>query len=96
MPTALLTRPELDVIDISYLEAYYTLTGSRQTGMSVGAIPLSEIEAYVRLLGVPNWFETDDMNIKAFVEVITKVDNSFLVEHHKEQEAQAKKKPVKK
>lgn len=89
-PTAISEKPELDVIDIPYLKAFHTLTGSRQSGMGVGAIQLDQIEAYIRLLGVPNFFDSHHENVEAFVKIITRVDNHYLSEHYKEQEKKSK------
>lgn len=90
-PKAIIDRPDVDVIDIPYLKAYHLLTGSRQSGMSVGAIPLSEIRAYLEIYGAPSFFDCESDDIDAFVQIITRVDNHFLTEYHKEQEAKSKK-----
>jgi hypothetical protein len=53
-------------------EAFFRLTGSRQIGFGVGPIPLTEIEAYVRLFGL-----LDD-DIDAFFRLISAMDAVFV------------------
>jgi len=66
-------EPELFYWLSSYIEAFYTLSSSRSSGFSVGAIPLTEIQAWIEI------FEIDDREV--FVKYIRALDNTFL-EHH--------------
>lgn len=70
MPKALTNEPELDIWLVDYVKAFNVLSSSRQVGMSVGAIPLSEIVQYCTIIN-----ETD---IDFFVTVIRKADNAYM------------------
>ncbi len=71
-PSALAKEPEVfaDVLDIR--DAFIILSPSRSAGMGVGCIPLTELEAYIRL------YEVDD--IDRFLQLIRAMDAEF-VEH---------------
>ncbi len=44
VPKALTSLPDIHpLLDLPYVEAFYMLDSSRQAGMGLGAIPLSEI-----------------------------------------------------
>jgi len=44
LPAGLETLPDIDpILDQPYINAFYMLDSSRQTGMGLGMIPLSEI-----------------------------------------------------
>jgi len=53
-------------------DAFSTLAASRNIGMAAGPIPLSEIEAYVRLFGL-----VDD-DLERFVHLIYAMDGAWL------------------
>ena len=59
------------------VEAFYRLSGSRQIGFGVGPIPLSEIDAYIRLFGL-----LDD-DIDAFFRLITALDAVYIKKQSK-------------
>ena len=54
------------------VEAFYRMSGSRQIGFGVGPIPLTEIEAYIRLFGL-----LDD-DIEQFYRLITALDAVYI------------------
>jgi len=53
-------------------EAFYRMTSSRQIGFGVGPIPLTEIDAYIRLFGL-----LDD-DIERFYRLITALDAVYV------------------
>ena len=80
-------RPELEEWENEYVMAFYRLTSSRQTGMSIGAIPLSEILVYWE------YFELDDL--EEFVFIIQAVDNAYLEQMDKDSKNKSSKKAKK-
>lgn len=66
-----------------YLKDFYTLSSSRQSGMGLGAIPVSEILKFCEHFNIP---DSDD-----FLYVIQKIDNAYL-EFHREKQEQDKPK----
>lgn len=75
-PQALLDRPELDMTERWYMQAFATLSPSRQSGMGVGGIPLSEVRAYLDLFDTP-------VEVDEFVAVIRAMDACWLEEQAK-------------
>lgn len=73
-PKALLTKPELWPWNEWVWEAFMVLCGSRPVGMGPGMIPLSEIEAYGRIHGLP----PDE--VKDLVFFVQAMDRTFLEE----------------
>ena len=70
---ALLNKPELGEFLIPYWIAFRTLSTSRRIGMGVGAIPLSEIESYIRIYGIGDLEECEDL-----VYLIGEMDDEFI------------------
>jgi hypothetical protein len=70
---ALQNKPELDEFLIPYWKAFQVLSSSRQIGMGIGAIPLTEIEAYMRIYGIEDQEEREDM-----VYLIGEMDRVFI------------------
>lgn len=69
--------PEISLFEREYLEAFYLLGNSRQLGMGVGPIPLSEILAYVEFYQpIDPWL---------MVYAILGADNAYLNEYNEEQ-----------
>jgi hypothetical protein len=64
-------------------QAFFLLSQSRPMGWSIGAIPLSEIAAYVGLFGAPAG------DVELFVAQIRALDQEFL-RWHRDREATAK------
>ncbi len=63
-----------------YWQAFCVLSPSRQLGMSVGSIPLSEIVAYLTLCDVTDPEERGD-----YVRFVQAIDRVF-VQHHAKKE----------
>lgn len=72
IPTPLLNKPERIGYIEWYIEAFFLLNSSRQTGMSVGHIPLSEIIKYGETFG------TMGESLKDFCTIITGLDSAYL------------------
>ena len=83
-PTAIKEMPELMSWEAPYVTAFYTITSSRQSGMGVGPIPLSEILAYCQ------FFEVVEPEL--FLYIMQKCDNAYLIEYNAKQEAKNPKK----
>ena len=72
LPPFLEKMPQLR-FDLAWIvEAFYVLSGSRQIGMGVGAIPISEIEAYIHLYGLI------DEDIDRFIKLIAAMDSAYV------------------
>lgn len=80
---AITERPELIFSDEYYLTAFFKLSGSRQNGMGIGAIPLSEIINYCEFL------EDDDP--ETFIDIIQHCDNTYMELEAEKMEKNAKK-----
>lgn len=83
-PSAIKDRPELEEYQSWYVEDFYRLTGSRQSGMGVGAVPVSEILIYGEKLGVGD--------LEEFLEVMQALDNAYLDEYNQKQQRENPKK----
>lgn len=70
-PDALLKRPSYDQEITWYLNAFFMLTGSRNNGMSIGRIPISEILAYASAFELIS-------SLEEFVTVITAMDVEYV------------------
>ncbi len=58
--------------DLQWLvDAFCSITSSRQVGFGLGPIPLSEIKTYVELFPIPEDLET-------FVRLLRTMDNEYL------------------
>lgn len=77
-PPALIDKPEYPEAYDEYIQAFYLLSNSRQIGMAVGAIPLTEIEAYCRMFDV--------FDIELFVALITSMDMAFMTHMNKKRD----------
>lgn len=82
-PTAIKEMPELEMWEAPYVKAFYMLSGSRQSGMGVGAILLSEILAYCDFFNEPE--------PELFLYIIQRMDSAFLEEYNRQQDAKPKK-----
>ena len=71
-PAPLLDKPSVDTTVQWYLDAFFLLTNSRNTGMSVGRIPLSEITNYGLVFG------TIEDDLRSFCYVINAMDDVYL------------------
>lgn len=80
---AITEKPELIFTDEYYLTAFFKLSSSRQNGMGIGAIPLSEIIRYCEFL--------EDTEPETFIEIIQHCDNVYM-----ELEAEKMRKDTKK
>lgn len=78
-----LQAPELEFFDEYYLKIFYRLTSSRQVGMGMAAIPISEILEYN-----DKYLQDDD--VEMLLDVIQAADNAYLTEYYKEQEKKTK------
>lgn len=78
VPKFMEEKPELDTWTIYYLDAFYTLTNSRQTGMGLGNIPLSEITNYC------DFFRVKDSDM--FIKIIQSADRAFLRAYNEKKE----------
>jgi len=72
MPPALVNRPDIDGWTSWYLDAFFLLSNSRQTGMSVGKIPLSEMTNYAMV------FDTLGEDVKDFCLILSRLDSAYL------------------
>jgi hypothetical protein len=73
-PAPLLTRPKLKYQDVEYFEAYEALASGRPPGFTgPGAIPVSEILAYVNLVGIAS----RDARLK-YLRLIQAMDQTYL------------------
>lgn len=62
VPQFILDKPRLRTPEEEYfIEVFYTLSGSRNAGMGVGAIPLSEYMAYFQIYGIDDLQSRDDI-----------------------------------
>lgn len=62
VPQFIRDKPRLHTPEEEYfIEVFYTLSGSRNTGMGVGAIPLSEYMAYFQIYGIDDLQSRDDI-----------------------------------
>ena len=84
VPKAIAERPELDFFDVFYLEAFYALGASRQTGMAEGYIPLESIIFYAEYL--------QESDVEAFVQIITACDREYLRLRYEKSEKESKSK----
>jgi len=66
-------EPELFTDLVPYWSAFHTLSSSRNSGMSIGAIPLPAYESYFRIFGVDS--HEEQLNYLKFVGVL---DSEFL------------------
>lgn len=82
-PSAIREMPELAFWEMVYVKAFYILSGSRQLGMSVGPIQLSEIYIYCQMFNEPD--------IELITYVIQKCDSVYLEEYNKQQESKQRK-----
>lgn len=79
-PGPLLSRPRIKLLDKEYLDAFHTLSKSRPRDMAgPGAIPVSDVLAYVNLVGVASGEE----RVK-YLRLIQQMDDVFL-EHAREE-----------
>jgi len=76
LPAAIADKPALEDFDIYYLNAFYTLSSSRQIGMGEGPIPISEIIEYGKYL--------EDTDMDMFIKLMRVCDNTYLEERNKE------------
>lgn len=83
-PKAILDMPEMMPWEKPYVQAFYTLTSSRQSGMGLGAIPYSEMTNYCQF-----WDVADP---ELFIHIMQKCDNAYLEEYNRQQEAKNPKK----
>jgi len=67
---ALDSKPDYPSAYFEYIAAFNLLNRSRNQGMSQGYIPLTEIEAYIRLYLIED--------IEMFVTLIVEMDNVYL------------------
>lgn len=72
LPAFVERMPSVEPHLVWYVEAFRSLANSRPVGMGLGPIPLSEIEAYVRLFGL-----VDD-DLERFVHLIHALDAVYL------------------
>lgn len=67
------SKPKLTTLEVLYYEIFLTLNISRPTGMVVGAIPISEVLAYLDLYS----YVTLDMRV-SILNVVRAVDAEWL------------------
>jgi len=82
VPRAILERPELYDDLQAVWSAFWFLNSSRPVGMSVGAIPLTEIFAYWDRLGVT--LDEEDFGDK--VRLIREMDMTYLADVREKQD----------
>lgn len=88
IPSPLLNRPDITPEIAWYLDAFFLLNSSRQTGMSVGRIPLSEVTNYALVFG------TIGDDLKDFCSIISRLDAAYLEWVDKKKPKQDPKKGV--
>lgn len=71
VPTAIKEKPDNGAYEQWYIKTFFRLCSSRQIGMSVGPIPVSEITDYY------NNYETLD-DRETFLDIILSMDNTHL------------------
>lgn len=73
IPEWALDKPELDPVDMFYINAFYDLNTCRQSnGQALGPIPWSDIYQYSLFSGL------DNENTRVFIRIIGVMDASFL------------------
>jgi hypothetical protein len=77
--------PELYEDLFPFWKAFSSLSGSRPTGFSVGAIPISEIISYLDLMEIHNFEDRTE-----YYKWIKFLDNEFLSIKHEKQESKTK------
>jgi hypothetical protein len=86
-PAPLLSRPRLKQQDRPFYDAYYTLAAARSAGLSgPEAIPVSEILAYVNLLGISSQEER-----MKYMRLIQQLDLAYLA--HMREKAEQNRPP---
>lgn len=81
---AISTMPELDpILDQPYLEAFYMLDSSRQIGMGLGPIPLSEMNDLWDRIKLDTWED--------FVYIMQQADFAYLKAYQDDPKNQPKK-----
>jgi len=88
---ALDEKPKLYEDLESVFEAFKILSSTRPVGMSIGAIPLTEISAYMKMFGIDGYQEK-----KRFLKQIQILDAVYLKHSAKQSNKKAAKPEVKK
>lgn len=70
---ALKEEPVLSYVESYYMKVFSDLNSSRQSGMGVGPIPLSEIRAYCDMFGITDLNERADLLF-----IIQQMDEEFM------------------
>ena len=76
LPATLARMPELEPALAPYWQAFQDLSPSRRLGLDIGPIPLSEIWAYLEILGIDETERRHDM-----VRFIRALDDEYLTVH---------------
>ncbi len=66
-------EPVLSYVESYYMKVFSDLNSSRQSGMGVGPIPLSEIRAYCDMFGITDLNERADLLF-----IIQQMDEEFM------------------
>lgn len=73
LPEWITNAPQVPDHQAPVWAAFNTLSDSRQMGMSAGPIPLTEIEAYLRLFDI-----TDPDDVDEYLTLIRRMDREYL------------------
>ena len=84
-PQSYLDRPELNILEIGYWQAFNELSSSRQSGMGLGFIPYSEISAYLDEHHILDYEERFEWRY-----LITAIDTEFITIKNAEHERKTK------
>lgn len=76
---ALADEPQLSYIESYYMKIYCELTRSRQSTMSVGNIPISEIQSYCEMFGITDYGERSEI-----VYLVGQLDDELVSYYSKE------------
>ena len=82
---ALDKKPDLPEDLLYYLSAFWALSRYRSSGFGVGYIPLTEVCAYMGLVGITERAERDE-----FMYFITALDDAYLGWHDKKTKTKKK------
>ena len=74
-PKFVTEKPEHSIWTSYYLQAFYRLTSSRQSGMGLGYIPYSEISKY--------YYDFNVEDLEKFVTIIQATDRAYVAEYNK-------------
>lgn len=74
VPSGYTSRPRLKEVDAPFIDAFYTLSAARASGMGgVNPIPISEVLAYLTLVGIASAEQRSK-----YLRLIQRLDSTYL------------------